>query len=101
MDIPSPCTLTEQMLRRIRSEYVEMPGLRLTRQQAQRLWGLDENTCSTALELLVEAKFLWRTDDMYLRVTAGPMAFPRLRMAGARLDHTSAARVGLRGGLSL
>lgn len=101
MDASSAAALTEQMLRRIRSEYVEMPGLRLTRQQAQRLWGLDEDTCSTALECLVEAKFLCKNDGMYQRLTEGPIALPRLRMAGARLDrNTGAVRVDPRGGLA-
>ena len=31
----------DQMLQRIQGEFVEMPGLRLTAAQAQRLWGLD------------------------------------------------------------
>ncbi|OFV91855.1 MAG: hypothetical protein A3G76_13455 [Acidobacteria bacterium RIFCSPLOWO2_12_FULL_65_11] len=53
----------DELLHRIRSEYLEMPGLRLTRPQAQRLWGLDERTCSRLLESLAEAKFLRRTDD--------------------------------------
>ena len=74
MDASPAAALTEQMLRRIRSEYVEMPGLRLTQQQAQRLWGLDEDICSTALQFLVEAKFLHTTRCMYQRLTEGPMA---------------------------
>ena len=102
MDASSAAALTERILRRVRSEYVEMPGLQLTRQQAQRLWGLDEDTCSTALEFLVEAKFLSKTGGMYQRYTEGPIAFPQLRMGGARLDrNTGAVRVSLRGGGSL
>ena len=53
--------ITDQMLRRIRSEYIEMPGLQLTIRQAQRLWGLDRCICEQVLNLLVEAKFLCRT----------------------------------------
>src|SRR5688572_20900769 len=41
-----PKGISDQMLHRIFSEYLEMPGLRLTRRQAQRLWGLDEETCA-------------------------------------------------------
>jgi hypothetical protein len=37
--------LSEQMLRRSCAEYVEMPCLRLSREQAQRLWGVDEEAC--------------------------------------------------------
>lgn len=53
-------TVSDQILRRIRNEYIEMPGLQLTVRQAQRLWGLDAETCSQAIELLVDAKFLRR-----------------------------------------
>lgn len=73
---------TDHMLRRIRSEYLEMPGLRLTRRQAQRLWGLDEQTCAQLLDSLTEAKFLHRKDDgTYARLTDGAVAAPPLRMA--------------------
>ena len=34
-----------QLLRRIKAEYIEMPGLRLTVAQAGRLWGLDTPAC--------------------------------------------------------
>lgn len=62
----------DHMLRRVRGEYLEMPGLRLTRRQAQRLWGLDEHTCAQLLDSLTEAKFLHRTDDgTYGRLTDG------------------------------
>src|SRR5262245_49598842 len=50
-------------LRRVRGEYTEMPGLRLTSAQAQRLWGLDRASCDALLGALVEAKFLFRTRD--------------------------------------
>ena len=88
MNASPAAALSEQMLRRICSEYIEMPGLRLTLQQAERLWVLDEDTCSQALEILVEAKFLRKADGMYQRLTEGPIAFPRLRMAAARLTHS-------------
>jgi hypothetical protein len=50
-----------QLLRRIRAEYREMPGLQLTAPQAQRLFGVDSKTWDAALAVLVEAKFLSRT----------------------------------------
>lgn len=81
-----PVGITEQMLHRIYSEYLEMPGMRLTRQQAQRLWGLDEQTCTQSLEFLVDAGFLVRTNvDTYGRLTDGATPFPRPRMAPGRL----------------
>jgi hypothetical protein len=53
----------DDVLRRVRGEYIEMPGLRLTPAQAQRLWGLDRAACDTLLGALVDAKFLFRTRD--------------------------------------
>jgi hypothetical protein len=46
-----------------RSEYLEMPGLRLTAAQARRLWGLDDRTCTTILNALVNDNFLRLTPD--------------------------------------
>jgi hypothetical protein len=43
---------------RIRSEYVEMPGLVLTLPQAARLWGLSESHAALLLSMLVETGFL-------------------------------------------
>ena len=51
------------VLRRVQGEYIEMPGLRLTTAQAQRLWGLDRAACDALLNALVDAKFLFRTRD--------------------------------------
>jgi hypothetical protein len=67
-----PFVAPDQLLRRIRAEYLEMPGLRLTPPQAKRLWGLDEYTCAQVLDSLAEAKFLRRTDDgAYARLFDG------------------------------
>jgi DNA-binding IclR family transcriptional regulator len=51
------------LLRLVRAEYREMPGLRLTRRQAQRLWDLDSTTCEAILETLESTRFLRRTSD--------------------------------------
>jgi hypothetical protein len=40
-----------------------MPGLRLTPEQARRLWRLDETACAAVLGALVDARFLARTRD--------------------------------------
>jgi hypothetical protein len=53
----------DEMLQRIQGEFVEMPGLRLTAAQAQRLWGLDREICHALLGALVDAKFLSQTKD--------------------------------------
>jgi hypothetical protein len=51
------------LLQRVRSEFIEMPGLRLRVEQAQRLWSLDRASCELLLNSLAEAKFLTRYSD--------------------------------------
>ena len=53
----------DEVLQRIQGEYLEMPGLRLTPAQAQRLWGLERDVCDAMLGALVDARFLVRTRD--------------------------------------
>ena len=48
----------EALIRRIRAEYCEMPGLCLTFQQACRLWHIDTTTCTGILDALVAESFL-------------------------------------------
>ena len=56
-------------LQLIRGEYLEIPGLRLTKPQVRRLWGLDAVTCEALLAALVEVRFLRCTrDEAYVRV---------------------------------
>lgn len=53
---------------RIRSEYREMPGLRLTFEQMLRLWRLDRRTGRVLLKSLLDARFLEATSDgQYVR----------------------------------
>ena len=57
------------LLQRIKSEFLEMPGLRLTGPQARRLWGLDDVSCSALLASLVDSQFLFQTrDGAYMRI---------------------------------
>ena len=59
----------DDVIQRIQGEYVEMPGLRLTPAQAQRLWGLERDVCNALLGALVDAKFLAQTrDGAYIRL---------------------------------
>lgn len=51
-------TADDALLRRVRSEFSEMPGMRLTLDQAMRLWAIDRPTCSALLGSLVAAHFL-------------------------------------------
>jgi len=56
----------------IRAEYLEMPGLRLTKPQMERLWGLDPLRCEALLDALIDSRFLRRTGkDSYVRADAG------------------------------
>jgi hypothetical protein len=87
MSSRSSISLRESILQRICGEYREMPGLQLTLGQAQRLWGLDEETCARSLDFLVERGFLVRTSrGVYARLTEGPVASPTLRMAKGSTD---------------
>lgn len=71
------------LLSRARGEYLEMPGLSLTVEQAQRLWALDRGTCSGVLSNLVRAGFLRRRrDGSYIRQGVGPDAFPGTKGIG-------------------
>jgi Fic family protein len=59
------------MMWRIRGEYLEMPGLRLTSEQAARLWHVDAATCTAVLSRLVADRFLTRTrSGAYVRADA-------------------------------
>jgi hypothetical protein len=51
----------EHLVERVRSEFLEMPGLRLTAAQAARLWGLDSARYEEVVEVLVRREFLQRT----------------------------------------
>ena len=62
----------QRTLQRLRGEFLEMPGLRLTVPQAQRLCGVDPAICKAILDALVEAKFLGiKRDGSYGRLTDG------------------------------
>ncbi len=63
------------LLTRIRAEYREMPGLRLTIEQAQRLCGVERAVCTAILDALVSDKFLCVTfDGAYARLTDGDVS---------------------------
>lgn len=62
-----PCTISIfrpfdqlQLLHRVRAEFSEMPGMRLTTEQAMRLWSLDRATCEGVLDELITTRFLER-----------------------------------------
>jgi len=58
------------VLSRIRSEFLEMPGLQLTPAQAARLWTLDRPIAERILDSLTTAGFLFKhPEGSYLRAS--------------------------------
>jgi hypothetical protein len=55
--------VSEDIRRRAEAEYREMPGLKLTAQQASRLWHLDAASSATLLDSMVAAGLLYRARD--------------------------------------
>jgi hypothetical protein len=57
-----------RLIDRLRSEYTELPTLRLTAAQIQRLCNVDSLRCEAVLSALVEVSFLARrSDGTYVR----------------------------------
>ena len=59
--------ILDNAIRRAQSDFLEMPGLRLTLPQAARLWAYDALFCSEVLAMLVETRFLVRSRDSFIR----------------------------------
>jgi hypothetical protein len=84
------CTITlfrttreDALLRRVRGEYREMPGMRLTIEQAMRLWSIDRQACATAFNSLVASHYLEIDDSgRFGRAGETPSNSARLRPAG-------------------
>ena len=53
----------ERLLARVRSEFREMPCLRLTLPQLRRLFGLREDVCQRVLATMLREGFLWQDAD--------------------------------------
>jgi hypothetical protein len=59
-------------VRLIQSEFAEMPGLHLSKRQAQRLWNLDSRSADAIFSALEASNFLKRTpNDTYIRADLG------------------------------
>jgi Fic family protein len=56
----------ERVTTRLKAEFLEMPGLRLTRQQVARLTGVDVKTATAELSALVDVGFLRVTPQGYM-----------------------------------
>ena len=77
-------TVYQNVVARIRAEYLEMPGMRLTAPQVQRLCGVDAPSCLRALNALVNDQFLClKPNGTYARVAEEAMS--RMRPAKAHL----------------
>jgi hypothetical protein len=73
------------ILIRIRAEYLEMPGLHLTLDQMQRLFGVERTLCQQVIDALVAMQFLRvKPNGTYARVTDGEV-YPRPRALKADL----------------
>jgi hypothetical protein len=78
------------VLQRIRAEYLEMPGLRLTQEQAWRLCGVERALCQMVLDALVVEKSLCVTSDgRYTRVSDGERRRPHPARADLRTSQPS------------
>jgi hypothetical protein len=74
-----------QAFDRIRAEYLEMPGMRLTPAQVQRLSGVDVSICTIVLEDLLRAQFLYKgLDGSYARPSDGGRVRSRMARAERR-----------------
>lgn len=71
---------------RVKGEFLEMPGLRLTELQARRLWALEPSLCNAVLTELVDNGFLLRTrDGAFVRVDiVAPLKVSRTGSHGRR-----------------
>jgi hypothetical protein len=52
-----------KLAQRIREEFEELPGLRLTVVEAAKFWAIDEAVCESILSQLETAGFLARSTD--------------------------------------
>lgn len=59
------------LLQQVREEYGRMPGLKLTKPQAMRLFGVAPSVCAAMFRALVRENFLSRVSDgVFVRSTA-------------------------------
>ena len=65
--------MSRQLLaQRVQGEFEEMPGLKLSLAQAQRLLGLDGVECESVFRALMDARVLSRTrDGSYILASTG------------------------------
>ena len=77
----------EDVLNRLRAEFLEMPGMQLKPEQVRRLCGVERELCQAVLDSLVDTKFLCVcADGRYARVTDGEVSRHRSVRVGVRID---------------
>jgi hypothetical protein len=58
------------VVQRVRSEFLEMPGLQLTPAQARRLWNLEGEMCRAVIDALIAEAFLrWTASGTVTRLS--------------------------------
>jgi hypothetical protein len=78
----------QDVVKRLRAEYLQVPGLRLTVEQVQRLCGIERMMSESVLDALVDARFLTVTSDgSYTHVMEGEAA-----SHGTNVDRAAAKR---------
>jgi hypothetical protein len=90
LEAAMPLTDIDDAVALIRMEYEELPGLKLTTWQVQRLWNLPRDVCLRALGTLLESQYLARTADgsYRRRVIPAPPVTPWEALQGQRLDRS-------------
>jgi len=82
----------ERIAERIRREFLALPGLRLSLEQAERVWGLDPQACAALLDSLVSTRFLaHEPDGSFRRADVPPREDLRLLPGGRGLRPRHAA----------
>lgn len=81
--MPQTQCFPDELIRRIRREYLETSVLSLTFPQAQRLFGADQESCGIALAALVDGGLLLQQDGRYVRTHPGPMSRSAARASRA------------------
>jgi hypothetical protein len=82
----------DTVIERLRAEFMEMPGLRLTGKPVQRLCGVEPSVCDVVLAALVDERFLCaKSDGIYVRVSDGNL-LRRRRPAKADLHLSGQAK---------
>lgn len=85
--------IADDLISRVRGEYREMPGMRLTFAQARRLWHMDTTTCSAVLaSLLAEGVLYQCPDGAYAAFPPTPRTPAKATLPAALSDRAAAVR---------